>query len=115
MAKQLTGKQAGALKKNLPTFSINSMLADENIKPLKNYAPTLASLNTFLIAVTIFSPLSLICSSVQTKLIAVLIQRLIIASLALKFCVVNWCNATFCSTLILFYLVSCCKCCHCLM
>jgi hypothetical protein len=25
----------------------------------------------------------------------VLIQRLIIASLALKFCVVNWCNATF--------------------
>ena len=53
-------------------------------KKLSSQIVTALFCNTFLIVLTIFSPFSLICSSVHSKLIEVEIQRLMIASLAAK-------------------------------
>jgi hypothetical protein len=55
------------------------IIGDENI-----YAGTLLDVRTFLIALIILFPFSVICSSVHDKVIALEMHRLMIASLAVK-------------------------------
>ena len=55
------------------------------------------STSTFLTTSTILLPFAIICSSVQSKLIAVEIHLLNIASLGLKSCVFNFFKLSFCS------------------